>query len=76
MAKRKKTVSALMEFDYLPPGSRRSVSRIDDIEIPLASAATCTHEHTLCPECAEQWQAEHLLTERLPWQRRTDDTAA
>lgn len=67
----KKTVRALADCSYLPPGSKTLEPRIDEIEIPLAPADSCTHEHTLCPECAGQWKLDHLFCERLPWERHT-----
>ncbi|GAB4588964.1 hypothetical protein [Nocardia sp. IFM 10818] len=71
MAKRiRKTLSALADFSYLTPGSRMFTPCLEQVEIPLATPRTCTHEDTLCPECAEQWRADHLFCERLPWERR------
>lgn len=69
MAKRNaKTVSALAGFTYLPPGSTVFEPRIDEVEIPIRTDGTCTHEDTICPECTEHWQLDHLLCERLPWE--------
>lgn len=70
MARRnRKTLSALADLSYLTPGSRMFTPCIEQVEIPLAAASSCTHEDTLCAECVDQWRADHLFCERLPWER-------
>ncbi|MBF6238706.1 hypothetical protein IU474_16780 [Nocardia otitidiscaviarum] len=66
----RKTVSALADFSFLSPGARMFTPCVEQVEIPLAARDSCTHEDTLCPECADQWRADHLFCERLPWERR------
>ncbi|QIS09852.1 hypothetical protein [Nocardia arthritidis] len=65
----KKTVQALLDFSYVPEGSTMPLMRIDEVEITVAPIGTeCSHRETICPDCAEQWQAGLVLTERLPWE--------
>lgn len=65
----RKTVAALVDSSYKPPGSTVPLYRIDEVEIPIITNSTkCAHKDTICPECAAEWRIEHLLTERLPWE--------
>lgn len=66
--KNPKTVRALADCSYLPPGAKVFEPHIDEVDIPLADLDTCAHEDTVCPECVWQWQLDHLFCERLPWQ--------
>lgn len=66
----RKTLSALADYSYLTPGARMFSPCIEQVEIPLTTPTSCTHEDTLCAECVDQWRADHLFCERLPWERR------
>lgn len=66
-----KTVYALADCSYLPPGSKVFEPCIDEVEIPVAAAGTCTHKDTICPECTWQWQLDHLFCQHLPWETRS-----
>ncbi|MFE3196315.1 hypothetical protein ACFXHA_45470 [Nocardia sp. NPDC059240] len=68
--KNPKTVSALADSSYLAPGARMFAPRFEEVEIPLAAADSCTHEDTICADCADQWRLDHLFCERLPWEHR------
>ncbi|WP_225732219.1 MULTISPECIES: hypothetical protein [unclassified Nocardia] len=63
-------MSALADFPYTTPGSGYTHHYIEEVEIRIATADACGHEDTICPDCAESWQVEHLFTERLPWEPR------